>query len=156
MLPYQNYYQQTYPNYAQNFQPQSNYIQQMQTPMVGNIGIMGRFVTDFSEIVANDVPMDGRSAIFPKNDMSEIQVRSWGADGKIQMTSYKPILAQNNLGTNNLPQDNQNVKIELSDNVTEVFMQMFNDIVNRLDLLEKSITKPTQIKPHKEIVNDDE
>lgn len=153
MLPYQNYYQQTYPNY----QPQNNYMQQMQMQIqANNQGVMGRFVGDFSEIVANDVPMDGRSAIFPKYDMSEIQVRSWGADGKIKTTSYKPISAQNNPDTNNLTYDNQNVKIELSDNVTEVFMQMFNDIVNRLDLLEKSITKPTQIKSSKEIVNDNE
>ena len=139
---------------SQPYLPYQNYMNN--APNQTQPTLVGKVVGDFTEIVANDVPMDGRSAIFPKYDMSEIQVRSWGADGKIKTTSYKPISAQNNPDTNNLSYDNQNVKIELSDNVTEVFMQMFNDIVNRLDLLEKSITKPTQIKSSKEIVNDNE
>ena len=78
--------------YQQNLQPAQmpgTYPQQPQ-------GIIGRSVNDFSEITANDVPMDGRSAVFPKNDMSEIQVRTWGNDGKIIATSYKPILEHQN------------------------------------------------------------
>lgn len=172
MLPYQNYFQQqTYPNsysqiyqqYQQYQQPQNNYLQQAQmqsTNLYNNMNqqqnIVGRVVNDFSEIVANDVPMDGRSAIFLKGDMSEIQARAWGADGKIQMTSYKPILAQNQQDTNNLSQNNQNFKIELSDDATQTFMQRFDDISNRLDLLEQFLNKsartPTKAKKESESV----
>lgn len=158
MLPYQ--YQATYPYYSQmyqnSYQNQPNaYLQQVQNQASSNgynqqpfqHGIMGRVVNDFSEIVANDVPMDGRSAVFPKNDMTEIQVRAWGADGKIQTTSYKPILAQNTTDTINSSTNSQNVKIELSDDVKKAFMDRFDDITNRLDVIEQAWNKTVKQSP---------
>ena len=53
--------------------------------------IAGRSVNDFSEITINDIPTNGQIAVFPKNDMSEVQIRAWGADGKVRTTSYKPV-----------------------------------------------------------------
>lgn len=86
--PMQSQYIPQMGQYQQNFQPQ---IQQIQQP----IGLVGRAVNDFSEIKADDVPMNGTPAIFVKNDMSEIEVRIWGKDGLIRPTQYKPILEQN-------------------------------------------------------------
>ena len=115
--------------YQQNLQPAQmpgTYPQQPQ-------GIIGRAVNDFSEITANDVPMDGRSAVFPKNDMSEIQVRTWGNDGKIITTSYKPILEHQNQMADISILESEKLKIRLSDDVTAAFMKRFDDIEKRLD-----------------------
>lgn len=83
----------TYGNYW-NQQPQ------MQQPM--QPGISGRYVNDFSEITANDIPMNS-PAIFAKNDRSEIQLREWNPNGQIITTSYKAIQEQpkQELTTNN-------------------------------------------------------
>lgn len=164
MQPYQNFYPQMsnygqmMPNpymdrmaqlqqYQQNLQPAQmpgTYPQQPQ-------GIIGRTVNDFSEITANDVPMDGRSAIFPKNDMSEIQVRTWGNDGKIITTSYKPILEQQNKVADVSILESEKLKIGLSDDVTDAFMKRFDDIEKRLDeFVAKSAAKTSTSRAKKE------
>ena len=133
--------------YQQNLQPAQipgTYPQQPQ-------GIIGRAVNDFSEITANDVPMDGRSAIFPKNDMSEIQVRTWGNDGKIITTSYKPILEHQNKVADVSILESEKLKIGLSDDVTDAFMKRFDDIEKRLDeFVTKSATKTSTSRVKKE------
>lgn len=48
------------------------------------IGINGRVVQAVENINANEVPMDGSMAFFPKQDMSEIYVKGWNADGTIR------------------------------------------------------------------------
>ena len=164
MQPYQNFYPQMnnygqmVPNpymdrmarlqqYQQNLQPAQipgTYPQQPQ-------GIIGRAVNDFSEITANDVPMDGRSAIFPKNDMSEIQVRTWGNDGKIITTSYKPILERQNKVADFSILESEKLKIGLSDDVTDAFMKRFDDIEKRLDeFVTKSAAKTSTSRVKKE------
>ena len=133
--------------YQQNLQPAQmpgTYPQQPQ-------GIIGRAVNDFSEITANDVPMDGRSAIFPKNDMSEIQVRTWGNDGKIITTSYKPILEHQNKVADVSILESEKLKIGLSDDVTDAFMKRFDDIEKRLDdFVTKSAAKTSTSRTKKE------
>ena len=164
MQPYQNFYSQMsnygqmMPNpymdrmaqlqqYQQNLQPgqiPGTYPQQPQ-------GIIGRSVNDFSEITANDVPMDGRSAVFPKNDMSEIQVRTWGNDGKIITTSYKPILEHKNQMADISILESEKLKIRLSDDVTAAFMKRFDDIEKRLDEFAiKSAAKTSTSRTKKE------
>ena len=133
--------------YQQNLQPAQipgTYPQQPQ-------GIIGRSVNDFSEITANDVPMDGRSAVFPKNDMSEIQVRTWGNDGKIITTSYKPILEHQNQMADISILESEKLKIGLSDDVTDAFMKRFDDIEKRLDEFAiKSAAKTSTSRTKKE------
>ena len=133
--------------YQQNLQPAQmpgTYPQQPQ-------GIIGRAVNDFSEITANDVPMDGRSAVFPKNDMSEIQVRTWGNDGKIITTSYKPILEHQNQMADISILESEKLKIRLSDDVTAAFMKRFDDIEKRLDEFAiKSAAKTSTSRTKKE------
>lgn len=120
--------------YQQNLQMQPTQMSgalQIQQPQ----GIIGKIVGDFSEITANDVPMNGTSAVFPKNDMSEIQIRTWGADGKIQTISYKPILEQNQTESTNIPQMDFNT-------LNEDVKALREDILARLDSIEKSVIKP--------------
>ena len=133
--------------YQQNLQPAQIPVTYPQQPQ----GIIGRAVNDFSEITANDVPMDGRSAIFPKNDMSEIQVRTWGNDGKIITTSYKPILEHQNKVADVSILESEKLKIGLSDDVTDAFMKRFDDIEKRLDdFITKSAAKPSTSRVKKE------
>lgn len=80
---------QNYLNYPQQSQPSYPYGNIYQQNMSG---IAGRCVADFNEITASEIPMDGRSAIFPKSDMSEIVVKNWASDGTIRTMAFKPVL----------------------------------------------------------------
>lgn len=101
--PYYNpYCQNPYANQQmQQIQAQQNY----QPTMASQItpGMNGRFVRDFSEITANDVSMNGYS-IFPKNDLSEIEARTWDANGNITTIRFKPLSEEKpiNMPTSNL------------------------------------------------------
>ena len=74
----------TYGNYIQNPMPQT----QMQP-----VGISGKYVNDFNEITASDIPMNS-PAIFAKNDRSEIQLREWNPNGQITTTLYKAVIGK--------------------------------------------------------------
>lgn len=118
--------------FQQSLQPQ----QQIQQPT----GIIGKVVNDFSSIAVNDVPMDGRPAIFPKADMSEIQAKSWGSDGKILTTVYKPVLDNGTI--------NSDETATLPADISNAIMQRFDDIAQRIERLEHSvttITNPTSV-----------
>ena len=128
---------------SQPYLPYQNYINN--APSQTQPTLVGKVVGDFTEIVANDVPMDGRSAIFPKNDLSEIQLKSWGADGKIQTRIYKPI-------TDNFPNDvrdntlnTQNIEVSLTEALTSSFMQRFDEITSRLDDIDKMMNKNNKV-----------
>ena len=112
---------------------QMQYIQQPQ--------MVGRYVNDFSEVTANDVPMDGRSAVFVKADMSEIQTRAWSADGKIVPVTYKPVLVEQKENK----EKQENLKFELSDESTKAVMERFDDISDRLEKMEKSLSKQSAL-----------
>lgn len=91
MQPYVNPYLFSNPTFGNYGQPQFQQ-QPIQQPMQ-QIGISGRYVNDFAEISASDIPMNG-PAIFAKNDRSEIQLREWNPNGQIVTTSYKAIVEE--------------------------------------------------------------
>lgn len=137
----------------QNFNPQMNNpymdrlnqlqqyqqnLQQPQMPQNQSQGLIGKVVNDFSEITANDVPMNGISAVFPKADMSEVQLRTWTANGTIQTITYKPILEQNQTDSTNIPQMDFNA-------LNEDMRALREEISKRFDKLEKSMSS-TAIK----------
>lgn len=129
-------------NYNQGLQQQFPPVQQPVQPMQPQIPQMvGRFVNTFDEVTANDVPMDGKCAIFPKNDMSEIQARAWQSDGTIRAVTYKPVEPISDCQTENTMPTTENVKISLSDEVTGAFMKRFDDITDRLEQIEMAWTK---------------
>lgn len=86
--PYQ--YQQPRYDLQQN-QPLFNQQQSIQPQQ--QAGLNGKVVQAVEQITANDVPMDGSVAVFPKQDMSEIYAKSWNADGTIRTIVYKPYTA---------------------------------------------------------------
>lgn len=133
-------------NPMQRFQEQQlpqQTVQQM--PQQQNLqiqaGINGRMVAAVEQIAANDVPMDGSVAFFPKQDLTEIYAKQWGADGSIKTVVYKPYTEpKNNQSINNI-ENAENLKIDLSDESTAVFMQKFDEIFNKFDELEKKMCK---------------
>lgn len=96
-------------------------------------GIIGKIVNDFSELTANDVPMNGSTAFFPKADGMEIQARSWTPNGTIQTVSYRPILEQNQSEGTNIPQTDFNA-------LNEDVRALRQEISERFDRLESSMT----------------
>lgn len=133
-------------NPMQRFQEQQlpqQTVQQM--PQQQNLqiqaGINGRMVATVEQIAANDVPMDGSVAFFPKQDLTEIYAKQWGADGSIKTVVYKPYTEpKNSQGINNI-ENAENLKIDLSDESTAVFMRKFDEIFNKFDELENKMCK---------------
>ena len=156
MQTYQPYYPQMN-NYNQQYNPQQPYmerlagLQQFQQSLQAQqpqqpqqqfqqmpMGISGRVVPNAEAIAANDVPMDGSVAFFPMQDMSQILAKSWNADGTIKTVIYKPFVET----PSNLSTTNEKLNVGLSDDVTQAFMQRFDDIADRISRLEQSMAKP--------------
>lgn len=142
--PYQNtMYNPQQMNYGYIPQPYVNpyyqYQQQRFQPVEQPQGINGKIIQNVENITANDVPMDGSVAFFPKQDMSEIYAKTWNTDGTIKTVVFKPFSEKN---PQNTPQNTENLKLGLSDDVTAAFMQRFDELSERLKQLEQLVTKP--------------
>lgn len=150
--PMQNPYMAQMGQYQQNFQPQVQQIQQTQQQQAQ--GLICKPVVDASNVSPNDVPMDGNAAVFPKNDFSEIYVKSWTPNGTIQTIVYKPIQPENQSENTNIPQMDFNA---LNDGI----MALGNNIIDRIDKLEKffdnsvSKTAKASTRTKKEVVADE-
>ena len=95
--PYNGY--SAYPSISTNTplynQPSVGAVPQYPTipprPVMPQRAINGMVVQSADAITADCVPMDGSIAVFPKQDMSEIYVKNWNADGTIHTVTYKPV-----------------------------------------------------------------
>ena len=156
MQTYPQYYPQMN-NYGQQYNPQQPYMdrlaglqqyqQTLQQPQMAGtqmslpnqpIGLNGKMVDTVEQITANDVPMDGSVAIFPTKDMSEIYLKSWTPNGTIATVVFKPALDEQTNSVSAQPE----MKIGMDNEVTEVFMQRFDELKTKLEELEQSMTKP--------------
>ena len=149
MNPYQisqtNSYVPQYQSYQQAYNPMQN-IQRFQQPQQFEQmqqGIFGKVVQSQDSIVANDVPMNGSVAFFPKSDLSEIYAKQWSADATISTMFFKPIQNDN---PNKLSQDTEKLKIGLSDEATEVFEKHFDTLFSKIEELEKKIDEKSLTK----------
>lgn len=151
MANYANYYQNNMPQYqvpayVPQTQPYSK-IQQFQQNMLPTQmsganqqfqqvpnGISGKVVPAVENITANDVPMDGSIAFFPRQDMSEIYAKSWNADGTIRTIVFKPVLDPDSEKGTNIPQTDLNV-------LYEDVRALRGKISERFDRLEKSMAE---------------
>ena len=149
MNPYQmpqvNSYAPQYQQYQQAYNPMQNIqrFQQPQQPEQMQQGIFGKVVQSQDSIVANDVPMNGSVAFFPKSDLSEIYAKQWSADGTISTMVFKPIQNDN---PNKLSQDTEKLKIGLSDEATEIFNKHFDTLFSKMEELEKKIDEKSLTK----------
>ena len=143
------YQQMTYPqinspymertNYMQQYQQNLQPVQQQNVPVQTQqlMGISGRIVRSVEQITANEVPMDGSVAFFPKQDLSEIYAKQWDADGTIKTAIYRPVMDKDV----NTQEDDQKQQITIPDDVTKVFMDRFDELSGKIEQLENSLTK---------------
>lgn len=134
--PYQqNSYNPTYPVY-----PTPSFPQRIQPEPQG---IIGKMVQSADMITANDVPMSTIS-FFPRQDLEEIYVKSWDANGTIKTIVYKPCLDGLNSNAVNSSDELEKLKIDLSENVREVFSERFDAIEAKLNEL---VSNTDKLKP---------
>ena len=135
--------------YADRLNFLQNYQQSLQQPMQMNqqpipqqtAGINGRVVQAVENINANEVPMDGSMAFFPKQDMSEIYVKGWNADGTIKTIVYKPYTAPKDNQAVNSMANTENAKFTLSDESTQLFLNKFEELSEKIGQLEDRFDK---------------
>lgn len=145
----QGLYPQQYGNYAPYQQIQQRFQPQEQYPVMQNqqaIGLNGRIVQVVENINANEVPMDGSMAFFPKQDLSEIYVKGWNADGTIKTIVYKPQIDNKSVQAVNTSLDTEKLKIDLSEQATAGIMQRFDDLSAKIEQLENKVALGTQRK----------
>lgn len=139
-MPYQQPMMNYTPNYgAYQYNPMASY-QRYQQPEPTQ-GISGRVVQAIESINPNEVPMDGSVAFFPKQDMSEIYVKGWNADGTINTIVYKPYTAPKDNQAVNSMANTENAKFTLSDESTQLFLNKFEELSEKIGQLEDRFDK---------------
>lgn len=149
-------YQQPNP-YMQRMEQLQQFQQTLQPPVQNQqMPTLGKIVESVDIVKVTDIPMDGNMYYFPKADGTEIYTKQFGTDGKTRILTFKPVLEDE---PNNLPLEGKNVQISLSDKATEVFMKQFEELKERLDGIEQSMTKTmsktTKAMTKKEVTEDE-
>ena len=144
-------YQPFYPQMNNNYQTQTQnpYMDRMaqlqqyqqslqqpivpaQTPVSNQMSALGKMVDSIDVVKATDIPMDGNAYYFPKADGTEVYCKQWLQNGTTRILTFKPVFDDN---TNNVSPDTEQLKISISDELTDVFMKRFDELEKRLDSL---------------------
>lgn len=129
--PYQGSYPYT-PNYPTYF-PQTNQfvtqtpIQQPATQPSNPSMVRGRVISDESEILPNEIFMDGSITLFPLSDNSAIIAKQWTTNGTINTIRFVPKPAE------------VSTPIEERTNYDDILKGMDS----KLDSVIESLTKPS-------------
>ena len=155
MNPYGNQMAVTMPPSYQERMMMQSYNQGMQNPYPQPAqnnqipyGLNGRCVMSADNITFQDVPTDSTYAFFPRQDMQEIYARALNGDGSVDKRVYRLVPNEE------IEVKKEEVKVNLSDEFTEVLMKRFDNIDSRLEKVEKtmgSVTKSTNNKTNKEV-----
>lgn len=135
---------------AQMQAQQQNYMGQNMNygqPQVQFLGINGKFIQAPENITANDVPMDGSVAVFPKQDMSEIICKAWNANGTINTTVYRPVEPVLDTQANISTPTQEDTLYEALNNALEGISAKVDTLTNRFD---EYIGKPKTARTKKE------
>lgn len=123
--PYMYQQQIPYQQQTQNSFPVTQPV--TQAPMTNTNTINGRFVNDFNEIKADEIPMNGSKSVFIKGDLSEVAVKCWNNNGTIDTSIYQ------------LKQEEQ-PKIDVFTRVDlELLEEKISKLETRFNRIEKSI-----------------
>lgn len=155
---YTMYQQAQYNPYMQRIENLQQFQQAIQQPVVptsmsgaNQFVPLGKIVESVDMVKATDIPMDGNMYYFPKADGTEIYVKQWLSNGTTQILCFKPLLETE---PNNSSSETFKTEIKLSDEVTEVFMNKFDEINKRLEdmevFLNKNSTKTNSVRNKKE------
>ena len=162
MSQYPTYYpQQMYTGYSPQMQMQQNptmymdrlsqlhaqQMQQPQIPVANQFTPLGKMVDSVEVVKATDIPMDGNVYYFPKADGSVVYGKQWLPNGTTKILSFKAVSEEDvESPASNL----ESLKTAITNELTDIFMDKFDDITNSLKRLERSI-RPVQVKPKKEV-----
>lgn len=108
--------------YYPAYQPQiPTFLPNQATQVPQRPAIFGRPVGDASQIMPNDVPMDGSIAIFPLQDYSKIYAKQWTKNGTIETMCYIP----------ETPAETETTKdpyLELTEHIDSKFDELLNAV----------------------------
>ena len=141
-----NPYAQTNNMYAQQNNPYAdrmnflqNYQQNLQQSLVptqmsgaNHMSALGKMVASIDVVKATELTMDGNAYYFPRADGTEVYCKQWLQNGTTRILTFKPVLEDN---PDSLSFDTEKLKIDLSDEFTDVFMKRFDELEKRLDSL---------------------
>lgn len=162
MSQYPTYYpQQMYTGYSPQMQMQQNptmymdrlsqlhaqQMQQPQMPVANQFTPLGKMVDSVEVVKATDIPMDGNIYYFPKADGSIIYGKQWLSNGTTKLLSFKAVSEED---VESPASNIESLKTAITNELTDIFMDKFDDITNSLKRLERSI-RPAQVKPKKEV-----
>ncbi len=83
-------------SYYPQYQPQQTYLPSNTQPNLASMSqrrssLSGRIVNSETDVMPNDVIMDGSISLFPLSDYSAIIAKQWNANGTISTIKYIPI-----------------------------------------------------------------
>ena len=109
-----------------------------QMPGTSQQNVMGKIVDSIEAVKAVDIPMDGNIYYFPKADGTEIYGKQWQPNCTTRILTYKPCLDSS---SNNLSSNDKKSKFDLSDESTELFMNKFDELSEKIGQLEDRFDK---------------
>lgn len=142
MQPQFNPYLQRMENlqqFQQAINPQSVMQQQMPTQ---TFNPFGKIVESMDVVKVTDIPMDGNMYYFPQADGQAIYGKKFLPNGQTQILTFKPILDDD---PNTLSNDDEKLKFDLLERVTDLLQENISSVNDRLDKIEKYL-KPTKVK----------
>lgn len=99
----------------------------------------GRFISDVSEVVPSEVPMDGRAALFPNRSLEEVYLKMWNRDGQLKTFRYILDPTQNlNAQAPSQQEDTQNL-----------LLQRIDELEAKINSMTQSSEEPAQRKNSK-------
>lgn len=119
--------------------PVTNQQSQMQQMMPQQINFVGKIVDGEDTVKATDIPMDGNMYYFPKADGTEIYGKQWIVnEGRTRILTFKPSEPADH---NNSTMMMEKSKFDLSDESTELFLNKFEEISEKIGQLEDRFDK---------------
>ena len=141
MQPQFNPYLQRMEN-LQQFQQAINPQPVMQPQVQNTYSPFGKIVESVDVVKVTDIPMDGNMYYFPQADGQAIYGKKFLPSGQTQILTFKPILDDN---PNTLSNDDEKLKFDLLERVTDLLQENISSVNDRLDKIEKYL-KPTSKK----------
>ena len=119
--------------------PVTNQQSQMQQMMPQQINFVGKIVDGEDTVKATDIPMDGNMYYFPKADGTEIYGKQWIVnEGRTRILTFKPSEPADH---NNSTMMMEKSKFDLSDESTQLFLNKFEEISEKIGQLEDRFDK---------------
>lgn len=120
--------------------------QNINQPPISSLNV--KIVESIDIVKIIDIPMDGNFYYFPKADGTALYAKRWLQNGTTEIVTYKPIIEQNGAESTNIPRMDFNA-------LNKDVRALREDILARLDSIEKSVSKPNIRGKKMEVVADE-